>query len=174
MTTELVELRTYYSAPGLLLLARDDGQPAGCVGVRALVAPIGEVRRLFVRPEYRGQGFGRRLLEAATEQARRNGLCRLVLTTLPTMTEARMLYEHKATGRQSRTWPSRSTESSTWLGTSDPSPERTGLMPARPQPVVRASGIRTGTDAGPPPAADLSEPPEQAFTPPNRAGVAGA
>ncbi len=93
MTTELVELRTYYCSPGLLLLGRDDGQPAGCVGVRALTAPIGEVRRLFVRPEYRAQGFGRRLLEAATEQARRNGLSRLVLTTLPTMTEARMLYE---------------------------------------------------------------------------------
>ena len=98
MTTELVELRTYYSAPGLLLLARDNGQPAGCVGVRALATPDGEVRRLFVRPEYRARGFGRRLLEAATEQARRNGLTRLVLTTLPTMTEARMLYEAQGYG----------------------------------------------------------------------------
>ncbi len=93
MTTELVELRTFYSSPGLLLLARADGQPAGCVGVRSLTAPVGEVRRLFVRPEYRAQGLGRRLLEAATEQSRSNGLSRLVLTTLPTMTEALMLYE---------------------------------------------------------------------------------
>ena len=93
MSTELVELRSYYSAPGFLLLARVSGEPAGCVGVRTLTPASGELRRLFVRPEYRGLGLGRRLLQSATKHARQNDFSRLVLTTLPTMVEAQVLYE---------------------------------------------------------------------------------
>ncbi len=93
MSTELVQLRTYYCAPGVLLLARQDGEPAGCVGVHALTPSTGELRRLFVRHEYRGRGLGRRLLSGATQQARANGISNLVLTTLTTMAEARVLYD---------------------------------------------------------------------------------
>ncbi len=93
MSTELVELRTFYSSPGFLMLARVDGEPAGCVGVRALTDSRGELRRLFVHPDHRGRGLGRRLLHNATEEAGRNGVNRLVLNTLPTMTQARLLYE---------------------------------------------------------------------------------
>ncbi|MDN5794714.1 MAG: GNAT family N-acetyltransferase [Intrasporangium sp.] len=97
MDTELVELRSYYASPGFILLAHDDlaggdARPGGCVGVRALAPAVCELRRLFVRPAARGRGLGRRLLENATEQARLNGVSRLVLTTLPTMTEAGSLY----------------------------------------------------------------------------------
>lgn len=93
MTTELVQLRSYYAEPGFLLLARVDEEPAACVGVRALTPSTGELRRLFVRPEHRTRGLGRCLLEQATGRARDNGFQRLVLSTLPTMQAARHLYD---------------------------------------------------------------------------------
>lgn len=93
MTTELVQLRSYYAPPGVLLLARDQTEPAGCVGVKALTPSTGELRRLFVRPEHRTAGLGQRLLHDATERARANGFTRLVLNTLPTMIAARRLYD---------------------------------------------------------------------------------
>lgn len=93
MTTELVQLRSSYAQPGFLLLARADQEPAACVGVRALTPSTGELRRLFVRPEHRTRGLGRSLLDQATQRARDNGFQRLVLTTLPTMTAARRLYD---------------------------------------------------------------------------------
>lgn len=94
MATELVELRSFYAPPGFLLLAcGDDDEPVGCVALRALDASRGEIRRLFVRPEQRSRGSGRQLLDRATELARAGGFHRLVLTTLPTMTAARVLYD---------------------------------------------------------------------------------
>lgn len=93
MSTELVELRSFYREPGFLLLAHESGEPAGCVGVRTLTSSSGEVRRLFVRPEFRGLGLGRRLLQNATDHARQQGFTRLMLNTLPTMVEAQALYD---------------------------------------------------------------------------------
>jgi GNAT superfamily N-acetyltransferase len=93
MSTELVQLRSFYVAPGFLLLARRDAAPIGCVGVRALSPSTGEVRRLFVRAKSRATGLGRRLLDDATVRARANGFDRLVLNTLPTMSAARSLYD---------------------------------------------------------------------------------
>jgi len=92
MSSELVQLRSFYTTPGFLLLARPEDVPVGCVGVRALTGSTGELRRLFVTPRSRGTGLGRRLLAEATEQAAHNGFDRLVLNTLPTMTAARALY----------------------------------------------------------------------------------
>ena len=93
MTTELVQLRSFYAAPGFLLLAREDRETVGCVGLRALDASRGEVRRLFVRPEHRGAGLGRLLLDRTSELARAHGTRQLVLNTLSTMTAARALYD---------------------------------------------------------------------------------
>lgn len=92
MSTELVELRSFYAAPGLLLLAREAGEPVGCVGLRALDVSQGEVRRLFVRPAHRSGGLGRRLVDSVVAQAQQRGVTRLRLTTLPTMTAAQALY----------------------------------------------------------------------------------
>lgn len=93
MSTELVQLRSVYAEPGFLLLARRDGQPVGCVGVRAITPATGEIRRLFMHPDHRGGGLGSRLLAEATERSRAGGIERLVLNTLPTMTSARKLYD---------------------------------------------------------------------------------
>jgi putative acetyltransferase len=92
MKTELVQLRTFYAAPGFALLAHDEG-PAGCVAFRSLGGNDGEIRRLFVSPNQRTAGLGRRLVTRLIEQAKADGFQRLFLNTLPTMTHAIALYE---------------------------------------------------------------------------------
>ena len=73
----------------VLLLAME----AGCVGVRRIDPGTAEVKRLYVRPAHRGEGLGRALLEAALREARKRGYRRVVLDTLPGMTEAQGLYQ---------------------------------------------------------------------------------
>ena len=84
---ELATLPGAYAAPsGRLFLAEDDG-PAGCVALRRLsVDPSGkscELKRLWVRPEYRGRHAGRHLTEAALAAAREIGYASIKLDTLP-------------------------------------------------------------------------------------------
>ena len=84
----------YGGAQGRLLLARDGAAILGCIGVRALEGQTGtcEMKRLYVREAARGQALGRRLATACIEAARTMGYTRMVLDTLPRMTEARALY----------------------------------------------------------------------------------
>jgi len=91
---ELEHLHTEYGPPsGAFLLAqREDGVVLGCVGVRRFGAGVAEMKRLYVTPAGRGHGVGRRLAKAAIDVARSAGYSRLVLDTLPSMTEARSLY----------------------------------------------------------------------------------
>lgn len=90
---ELASLPGAYIPPaGRLLLATFDGQWAGCCALRPLAADIGELKRLFVRPQFRGHNIGRALVEASLEAARQIGYQRLRLDTLPTMQGARALY----------------------------------------------------------------------------------
>lgn len=82
-----------YGPPrGVLLLARVGGKPAGCVALRPRGQEVAEMRRLFVRPAFRGQGVGRALVETLLERARTLGYRRMVLETLPFMEAARALY----------------------------------------------------------------------------------
>jgi ribosomal protein S18 acetylase RimI-like enzyme len=91
---ELAELPGRYapSVGGRLLLARSQGVAAGGVGLRDLGDGTAEIKRLYVRPAYRSQGLGRRLVQVLIEQAQVIGYRRLVLDTLVSMTEARRLY----------------------------------------------------------------------------------
>ncbi len=90
---EIASLPQVYGPPsGCLLLARLGGAPVGCVGVRDRGAAVCEMKRLYVRPQARKTGLGRRLAESAVEHARRLGYSRMVLDTLSSMAEAQSLY----------------------------------------------------------------------------------
>jgi putative acetyltransferase len=90
---ELGTLSVIYGPPeGVLILAYDGVDPAGCVGVRARGPGTAELKRLFVRPAHRGRGLGRTLVQEAVAFARAAGHERLVLDTLGSMSEALGLY----------------------------------------------------------------------------------
>lgn len=91
---ELENLRKqYYKPDGTLLLAYVDKLPAGCVGVRQFDSETAELKRMFVRPEYRGYKLGKELLERAMEGAKALGYQKMKLDTLPNLVKARELYE---------------------------------------------------------------------------------
>ena len=82
-----------YAAPkGRLLIARAGRKAAGCVGVRPLQGGACEMKRLYIRPAFRGKGLGRALVERALAEAKKAGYRRVQLDTLPNMREALMLY----------------------------------------------------------------------------------
>ncbi len=90
---ELAGLPGKYAPPaGALLLLVDAAGPAGCVALRPLGEGVGEMKRLYVRPGRRGQGYGRLLAEAVVDEARRRGYRSLRLDTVPGMDAAITLY----------------------------------------------------------------------------------
>lgn len=90
---ELAGLPGGYVPPGGgLWLARDADEVAGVVGLRAIQPGVAEMKRLWVRPAYRGHGLGRRLAQTAVSAARAAGYRSLCLDTLGHMTAAHRLY----------------------------------------------------------------------------------
>ncbi|HMS25762.1 MAG TPA: GNAT family N-acetyltransferase [Burkholderiaceae bacterium] len=95
---ELANLPGDYSPPrGALLLAWVDQTLAGCCALRPIdssdYANAAEMKRLFVRPEFRGLGLGRQLAESILDAARLNSFDCVLLDTLDDMEIARAMYE---------------------------------------------------------------------------------
>lgn len=95
---ELAELPGAYAPPeGALLLACVDGEPAGCCALRPLYNTdhlnACEMKRLFVRPAFRGFGLGRLLVERVLSDGQLAGYTTMLLDTLSDMETARALYQ---------------------------------------------------------------------------------
>ena len=92
---ELATLPGRYAPPqGRLLLAQVGEQAAGCVALRPLQeAGVCEMKRLFVRPAYRGQGWGRGLATQIIHEATALDYAVMRLDTLDTLERAMQLYE---------------------------------------------------------------------------------
>jgi ribosomal protein S18 acetylase RimI-like enzyme len=90
---ELSSLPGKYARPGgVVLIARDGDEAAGIGAYRALEAGIAEMKRLYVRPRWRGVKLGRELAEELIEDARVQGYRTIVLDTLQSMDAAKKLY----------------------------------------------------------------------------------
>ena len=91
---ELAELPGEYAPPeGRLLLVYDDDDLAGCVALRKIGEQLCEMKRLFVRDQFRGKGIGRFLIETIIRNAKAMGYERMRLDTLPPkMNDAIALY----------------------------------------------------------------------------------
>lgn len=76
-----------------LFLARADGRIVGNVQLKRLDDATAEVKRLYVTPEYRGEGLGRRLVEELLDGAADDGFTTLRLGVAPFVEKARVLYE---------------------------------------------------------------------------------
>jgi putative acetyltransferase len=90
---ELASLPGNYARPaGRLLLASIGSAVLGVVALRPILSADCEMKRLYVRSSGRGAGLGRLLTQALVKEARLAGYKRVLLDTLPTMTEAQTLY----------------------------------------------------------------------------------
>jgi len=90
---ELARLPGQYARPGgVVLIAREGEEAAGAIAYRMVEPGVAEMKRLYVRPAFRGRGLGRELANELIEDARGQGYRTILLDTLASMSEARALY----------------------------------------------------------------------------------
>jgi len=97
---EYAHLPGEYAPPdGRLFLARYDGTVVGCIALRKIDEHVCEMKRLYVRPQYRGNKIGRLLSEKLISEARSMGYRTMRLDTVPEMTAAKALYRSLGFGK---------------------------------------------------------------------------
>lgn len=90
---ELAELPGEYAPPeGRLLLALSEKEAVGCVALRKFAPCICEMKRLYIRPHFRGKGIGRELVKIIILEGKKIGYKKMLLDTVPSMKEAIALY----------------------------------------------------------------------------------
>ncbi|MHA1729096.1 MAG: GNAT family N-acetyltransferase [Promethearchaeota archaeon] len=77
---------------GIFYLLDVDGKIGGMGGIRKLREDTGEIKRMYINPKHRGEGFGKRLLELLMKKGEDFGFSRFVLDTGPFMKTAQYLY----------------------------------------------------------------------------------
>ncbi|RPI17313.1 MAG: GNAT family N-acetyltransferase [Ignavibacteriae bacterium] len=91
---EIEGLPGKYDLPaGRLLICYVDDTPAGCIALRKIDDEICEMKRLYVKPEFRGYKIGLKLVEYLLNEARNSGYKKMRLDTLPVMDKAINLYK---------------------------------------------------------------------------------
>ncbi|MDE7334368.1 MAG: GNAT family N-acetyltransferase [Lachnospiraceae bacterium] len=91
---ELEHLEGKYGKPfGRLYLAYYDGKAAGCVGLRKMDGQHCEMKRLYVRPQFRGKKIGEQLVQKIITDAKKIGYSYMLLDTLPFLETAVRMYK---------------------------------------------------------------------------------
>ena len=91
---ELKHLEVKYGMPeGRLYLAYFEGKLAGCIGLRRIDAQNCEMKRLYVRPSFRGKKIGGFLVERIIADAKEIGYAHMLLDTLPFLESACAIYQ---------------------------------------------------------------------------------
>ncbi len=93
---ELNSLEKQYSEPtgSLVIVQSEDNEAIGCFGIRQFDHSTCELKRMYIKSEFRGKGVGGRMLEKSIQIAKKLGYGRMRLDTLPSMEAAIALYIH--------------------------------------------------------------------------------
>ncbi len=89
---DMADLGKFMPPDGRLLLAQNESFIAGCVCLKKLKASVGEVKRLYVKPAFRGKGIGKMLVGKLLEEARKIGYGMIRLDSTRYMVNAHDLY----------------------------------------------------------------------------------
>ncbi|MFH0865575.1 MAG: GNAT family N-acetyltransferase [Bacteroidota bacterium] len=92
--TELKEIAFQYNKPyGALILIKHNEQFIGCAGIRCFKQNVAELKRMFIKPEYRALGLGRKLMHFAIDFSIKTGYKFIRLDTMKTMKTAINIYK---------------------------------------------------------------------------------
>jgi GNAT superfamily N-acetyltransferase len=89
---DMADLGKFMPPDGRLLLAQNEDFTVGCVCLKKLRTGIGEVKRLYVKPDFRGKGIGKMLVGSLLEEARKVGYGMIRLDSTRYMVNAHDLY----------------------------------------------------------------------------------
>jgi len=94
-TEEIESINVQYNFPkGALIIVYENEKPIGCAGIRKIEGNIAELKRMYIKPDFRGKKIGHQLMEMSLKKALDLGYCKIRLDTLPEMKNAQTLYRN--------------------------------------------------------------------------------